>query len=158
MTPEDIVKIGCWDMYTKYISKNDDPKEILSLNEEFELTEKDALVIGVLKNVRTPHLVHRLNRYMEDVLKNKSTTHKGSPYVQLKTVLSSLDAFMEKYPGYWVPDFEYQEGLTMVKAYMDDLRTQIGSLEVIEIQMQFGVYSYVNSSQVNKLLNYNYNG
>lgn len=145
-------------MYMKYISKSKDPKEILSLNEEFELSEKDALVIGVLKNVRTPHLVHRLNRYMEDVLKSKSTTHKGSPYIQLKTIVTTLDAFMEKYPDYWVPDYEYQEGLSMVKTYIDELRTHIGTLEVIEIQMQFGVYLYVNSSHVIKLLNYNYNG
>lgn len=156
MTPEDIIKVGCWDMYVKYILKGQDPQEVLSKNEEFEITEKDALVIGILKNVRTPHLVHRLNRYLEDVLRNKSMTHKGQPYIQSKTVLGALESFLEKYPDYWSPDFEYGQGLSTVKEYITELREQFGSLTVVEIQMQFGSYPYVNSSQVNKLLNYNY--
>ena len=157
VTPDDIVKLGCWDTYCTYILKDVDPEQILLDNQEFEMKETDALVIGFLKNIRTPHLIHRCNKYMEDILRNKSTSHKGSVFIQKKTVLSSIDKFLNKYPVYWNPGPDYKEGLGLLSIYLEVLKSGVEKLQITEITGQFGVYEYVNSNQVNKLLDYNFN-
>ena len=69
ITPEDILKRGLWDYYTYYIIGNEkESQELLKNNKEFIISEKDAIVIGLLKVMETDNLIHRFNDYLIYVL------------------------------------------------------------------------------------------
>lgn len=155
LTPEDILHLGCWDNYCNFILRSKDPAKVLSDNEEFEIPETDALVIGILNVVPTPHLIHRFNNYTMDILMNKSITNKSLPFIQKKTLTTSIEKFFLKYPEYWKSEGEYTEGLKQVKAYVAELLGEIDALPVTCITNQFGTYEFINSNLVRKALKFN---
>ena len=57
--PEDIVKMCLWDHYVYYIVGSEKESErILKENKEIEISERDALVIGLLKTVQVVLQLH----------------------------------------------------------------------------------------------------
>jgi hypothetical protein len=55
---EDIVKRCLWDTFTYYIVGSEkEAEKILKENKEFERSERDAIVIGLLKVMETDNLI-----------------------------------------------------------------------------------------------------
>ena len=87
ITPEDIVKRGMWDFYTYYIIGSEkEAQELLKKNEEFILSEKDAIVIGLLKVMETDNLIHRFNDYLVHFLSIRSIKEKSDALIKKKTL------------------------------------------------------------------------
>ena len=63
--------IGTWDTYAW---------NILKTNNEFILSEKDAIVIGLLKVMETDNLIHRFNDYLMYILSIRSIKEKTDAY------------------------------------------------------------------------------
>jgi len=62
ITPEEIVKRCLWDTYVYYVVGSEKEAErMLKENVEIEVSERDALVMGLLKIVETTNLIHRFN-------------------------------------------------------------------------------------------------
>jgi hypothetical protein len=96
ISPEDIIKRGCWDSYVYYIVGSDkDAQEILKENKEFEISERDALIIGLLKVLETENLIHRFNNYIYELLVNKSSKHEDL-LIRKKTLDSAIDTIVDK--------------------------------------------------------------
>ena len=77
ISPEDIVKRCLWDSYTYYILGSEkEAEKMLKENAEVELSERDALVIGLLKVIETDNLIHKFNTYVMEFLTNKSIKEK----------------------------------------------------------------------------------
>ena len=69
VTPEDLVRRCLWDHYVYYIVGSDkEAEKILKENVEFEVSEREALVIGLLKVIETDNLIHKYNTYIEKFL------------------------------------------------------------------------------------------
>ena len=67
--PSDIVKRGLWDTYVYYVVGSEkDAEQLLLKDEEFILSERDAIVIGLLKVMETDNLIHRFNDYITHFL------------------------------------------------------------------------------------------
>ena len=63
--PEDLVRRCLWDSYVYYVLGSDkDAEQLLKENKEFEISERDALVIGLLKVIETSNLIHKFNTYV----------------------------------------------------------------------------------------------
>ena len=70
--PEDIVKMCLWDHYVYYIVGSEkEAEKLLKENKEMELSERDALVIGLLKVIETDNLIHKFNTYVMEFLTNQ---------------------------------------------------------------------------------------
>ena len=70
---EDLIRRCVWDSYVYYVLGSDkDAEQLLKENKEFEISERDALVIGLLKVIETSNLIHKFNTYVVDFLTNKS--------------------------------------------------------------------------------------
>ena len=76
--PEDIVRRCLWDNYVYYILAGSDKEaeRLLAENQEMEISEKDALVIGLLKVIDTDNLIHKFNNH---VVEPVSYTHLTLP-------------------------------------------------------------------------------
>lgn len=156
--PEELVKCGVWDSFTYYLIGDDKKSQkILEENIEFELSEKDALIIGILKVLETPNLIHRFNQFITDYLNIKSQRQVKLLLVRKKGILGVTDKFLNKYPDYWTPSSEYEKGLTELVSYLNDFRDGVEALEIHKVTDQFGTHDFINSAHVKKILSFNYN-
>jgi hypothetical protein len=154
--PEDIVKRCLWDTFTYYIVGSEkEAEKILKENAEFELSERDAIVIGLLKVMETDNLIHRFNDYLIHFLTVRSLKEKDNFLIKKKSVETSIEKFLDKFPQYWQSNIVYQQSLKDLIEYTDDLKGKISKLEIIKMTVQNISYEFYNTSAVKKLLNFN---
>lgn len=155
--PEELIKRCVWDNYVYYVLGSDkDAEKLLKENKPFEMSERDALVIGLLKSIETSNLIHKFNSYIVDFLTNKSITNDGVIVVRKKTLDFTINKFLDKFPDYWSPDFEYKKSLSELVSYIENLNIEIAKFEIIRVTDQFGIHDYVSSNNVKKVLSFNY--
>ena len=154
---EDLIRRCVWDHFVYYIIGSDkEAEKLLKKNEEFEISERDALVIGLLKVIETDNLIHRFNTYIVDFLTNKSIRDSDTLIIRKKTLESYIDKFPDKFPDYWVPDVSYKKALIDLMEYLEKIKASVADLEVIQITDQMGTYEFYNSNAVKKTLSFNY--
>lgn len=157
ISAEDIIRRCLWDNYVYYILGSEkEAEKILKENKEIEITEREALIIGLLKVIETDNLIHKFNTYVVELLTNKSIKEKDYLLVRKKTLDTSVDKFVDKFPDYWVPNSSYTKSLKELVAYIDDIKSEIEKLEVHKIVDKNITYEFYNSNSVKKLLSFNY--
>lgn len=155
--PEDLVKRCLWDNYVYYIVGSEkEAEKILNENKEIEISERDALVMGLLKIIETDNLIHKFNTHIVDLLTNKSINNTGQVLIRKKTLDSSIDRFLDKFPDYWVPDVVYKKSLTELVDYIGDFKSKVDKIEIHKVSDNFGTYDFVNSNTTKKLISFNY--
>jgi hypothetical protein len=156
--PEDIVKRCLWDHYVYYILGGSDKEaeKILRENQEIEVSEKDALVMGLLKVIETDNLIHKFNGYIMELLTNKSLKEKEMLLVRKKTFDAAVDKFVEKFPDYWEPNSLFRRGLEDLVVYVENIKKEVDCLEICKIVDKNVTYEFYNSNAVRKLLKFNY--
>lgn len=155
--PEDLIKRCVWDHYVYYVLGSDkEGEKILKENKEFEITEKDALVIGLLKTIETENLIHKFNTYIVDLLSNKSINNNQQTLLRKRTLETSVDKFLDKFPDYWTPDLVFKKSLIDLVDYIDTFKKNIEKLDIIKVTDQMGTYDFFVSNNVKKLLSFNY--
>ncbi len=156
LKPEDIVKRCLWDSYVYYVIGADkESKEILEKNEEISISERDALVIGLLKVIETDNLIHKFNNYIYELLTNKSLKQKIL-MIRKKTLEIAIDKYLSKFPDYWNPEPNWEKSLIELKEYVNNFKDSISKLEVHEFEDKNLVYELYSSTSVKKLLKFNY--
>jgi hypothetical protein len=155
--PEELVRLCLWDNYTYYILGSDkDAEKMLLENNEFEIQDRDALVIGLLKILETTNLIHKFNSFLMDLLTNKSVSYNDQVLIKKKVLESAIEKFLDKFPDYWVPDIEYKNALTDLIKYSGDFKANLDKLNNVKITDQFGTYDSYTSQSVKKLLKFNF--
>ena len=156
VTPEDLVRRCLWDHYVYYVVGSDKEGErILKENKEFEMSEREALVVGLLKVIETDNLIHKFNSYLVDFLANKSINNNNQVLIRKKALEIFVDKFLDKFPDYWIPNSVYKQSLSELVDYIDDFKIKIEK-RIQKVSDQFGTYEFVVSNNVKKLLSFNY--
>lgn len=154
---EDIVKMCLWDSYVYYIVNSDkEAEKILRENNELEISERDALVIGLLKVIETDNLIHKFNTYIVEFLTNKSIKEKDHLLVRKRTFDIAVDKFMDKFPEYWSPSIVWSKSIDEVREYVNAIKLEIEKIEIHKIVDKNVTYEFYNSNNVRKLLKFNY--
>ena len=157
VTPEDLVRRCVLDHYVYYVVGSDkEGEKILKENKEFEISERDALVIGLLKVIETDNLIHKFNTYLVDFLANKSINNNNQVLIRKKALEIFVDKFLDKFPDYWIPNSVYKQSLSELVDYIDEFKIKIEKLDIQKVSDQFGTYEFVVSNNVKKLLSFNY--
>jgi hypothetical protein len=156
ITPENIVQRCLWDVYVYYVLGSDkEAEKILKENKEFELSERDAIVIGLLKVMETDNLIHRFNDNLMHFLTVRSLKDKDGIFIKKRSIEVSIEKFLCKFPDYWIPQTNYSNSLKDLFVYIDDLKEKISKLDIKEITIQNVTYEFYNSNNIKKLLNFN---
>ena len=146
-----------WDHYVYYIIGSEkEAEKLLKENEEMELSERDALVIGLLKVIETDNLIHKFNTYVMEFLTNKSIKEKEYLLVRKKTFDLALDKFVDKFPDHWEPNSYWSRSLKELVEYVEAMKILIEKLEIHKIVDKNVTYEFYNSNNVKKLLKFNY--
>jgi hypothetical protein len=155
--PEDIVKRCCWDSYVYYVVGSEkESEQILKENKEIEMSERDALVIGLLKVIETDNLIFKFNTYIVELLTNKSIKEKELLLVRKKTFDFAIDKFLDKFPDYWEPSANYTRALKDLVDYIEAVKLVVEKLEVHKIVDKNVTYEFYNSNIIRKMLKFNY--
>ena len=155
--PEDIVKRCLWDTYVYYIVGGSDKEaqKILEENEEMIISEKDALVIGLLSVIETNNLIHKFNNHLVEILTNKSMKKKKL-MIRKKTIDDAIDNYLNKFPDYWNPSKYWTDALEELVEYINDIKEEVSKLEVVEYEDRNYTTELYSSRAVKKLLKFNY--
>lgn len=173
VTPNDLVRRGVWDTYSYYIIGTEKESEaILTANEEFVISERDAFIIGLLKTIETESVVYRFNGYINELLINKTSRERvtktvrkrtGEEDVELDMLLVRkrqldihVDNFMNKFPEYWCKDEHYKYLLAEANEYIEDFKSKLEEFELVTLTKQNITYESYNAQQVKKLLKFQY--
>jgi hypothetical protein len=153
---EDLVKRCLWDTYVYYVvgSEKEAQSQLLE-NKEFELSERDAIVIGLLKVMETDNLIHRFNDYMIHFLTVKSIKEKDDVLVKKKSLETAIEKFLDKFPDYWTPSPIYASSLKDLVEYINKLREKIDKLDIIKMTIMNINYEFYTSNSIKKMLNFN---
>jgi len=155
--PEDIVRMCLWDHYVYYVVGSEkEAEKILKENSEMELSERDALVIGLLKIIETDNLIHKFNTYVVEFLTNKSIKIDDQLLVRIKTLEFAISKFVDKFPDYWIPNVRYANSLKDLVEYVEGIKLDIEKLDVHKVVDKNVTYEFYNSNGVKKLLKFNY--
>lgn len=155
--PEDLVRMCLWDHYVYYIVGSEkEAEKILKENVEMEISERDALVIGLLKIIETDNLIHKFNTYTIEFLTNKSIKEKDSLLIRKKTFDIAVDKFVDKFPDYWEPNSTWSKSLNELVEYVEAIKQEIEKLEIHKIVDKNITYEFYNSNNIKKLLKFNY--
>jgi hypothetical protein len=155
--PEDIVRMCLWDNYVYYIVGSEkEAEKILKENAEMEIPERDALVIGLLKIIETPNLIHKFNTYVMEFLTNKSIKHNDLTLVRKRTFDLAVDKFVDKFPDYWVPNSYWSNSLKDLVDYVELMKLDIEKIEIHKVVDKNVTYEFYNSNNIKKLLKFNY--
>ena len=155
--PTDIIKMCLWDSYVYYVVGSEkEAEKILKENVEIEMSEKDALVIGLLKVIETDNLIHKFNNYIVEFLTNKSVKEKDLLLARKKVFDLAVDKFVDKFPDYWTPSLPYRKALDDLVVYVDAIKLKIEKLEIHTIIDKNISYELYNSNNIKKLLKFNY--
>lgn len=158
ITPEEIVKLCLWDSFAYYIVGSEKEAEaILIENKEFEISENDALVIGLLKVIHTDNLIHKFNQHMTDILTNKSARIDNQVYIRKNALFAAFEDYYKKFPEYWKPDLRYKKALDALLEYMAQFKAEVEEMGVFSVDVEGGVtVEYYPSRAVKKLLKFQY--
>ena len=156
ITPVDIVKRCLWDSYTSYIVGSEkEAEKLLIENKEFELSERDAIVIGLLKVMETDNLIHRFNDYLTHFLQVRSLKDKDTLLIKKKSLETNIEKFLDKFPDYWTPTTNYASSLKDLVVYIDEMKEKIEKLDIIKMTIQNVSYDFYKANDIKKMLNFN---
>ena len=159
ITPEDLIRRCVWDNYTYYILGSEKEAErILKENQQISITERDALIIGLLKVIETDNLIHKFNTYIFEILTNKSVHSPQKEYllIRKKTFDTAVDKFVDKFPDYWEPNVMWSKSLISLVESVNSIKIELEKLEIHKIVDKNVTYEFYNSNNIKKLLKYNY--
>lgn len=156
MNPSDIIKRCLWLEYKRFCLKDKKEDEIKTLildDKPIMLKEEDAFVIGLLKVVETPNLVHRFKDHIEEFLKIRSTIVNNRLYVRSLDILKEVSTFKDCFPEYFNPPFEYKKGIDDLKNFIDKLYPEIEKIQITKIPNKEGkMIDHFSSNLVKNLL------
>lgn len=155
ITPEDIIKRCLWSDYKRFCLKGKSEDNILIIIEENKpiiLKEEDAYVIGLLKIVETPNLVHRLKENMDEMLKIRSNIFNNKLYIIKSVALKEINQFVLRFPPTFKPSFEYKKGIEDLKIFSEKIYNEVDKLPTQLFQNGDKTYTYVSSNNVKDIV------
>lgn len=154
--PSDIVKRCLWDAYAYYVVGSEKVAEkLLEEDKEFELSERDAIVIGLLKVIETDNLIHRFNDHISHFLSIRSIRDKESFLIKKKSLETCIEKFLCKFPSYWEAPINYKNAMFDLISYVDQLRAKMDKIETTKVTVQNMTNDYYNTNSIKKILNFN---
>ena len=159
LLPEDLIKRCVWDSYVYYVLGSEKEGErILKENQPMDISERDALIIGLLKVIETDNLIHKFNTYITELLTNKSvhSPQKENLLIRKKTFDIAIDKFLDKFPDYWQPSAIWTNSLKELVVYIDKMKIDVETLEIYKVVDKNVTYEFYNTNNIKKLLKFNY--
>jgi hypothetical protein len=155
ITPEDIIRRCLWLDYKRFCLKEkgeEELRKVIEENKPIALNEEDAYVIGLLKIIETPNLVHRLKEHMDEVLKIRSNIFNNKLYIIKSVALKEIGQFVQRFPDGFKAPFEYKKGIEDLKVFSEKIYAEVDKLQTQTFQNGDKTYTYISSNGVKDIV------
>lgn len=152
--PSELIERCIWDEYVRFELKSKYSKseisELIIKDEEFEIKEELAFVIGLLNRIYTPYLVYKVNQALKCDLENRSVIVDKRLQINKELLEDTAEKFLRKIPeNYKSIDPEFNENLEKLKPLIDIFIYNLNNLEITKYKDA----PMVKCKQVKKLIN-----
>jgi len=151
--PSDLIERFIWDKYVYFCLNTKNKQEIAEIiekNEEFQISEEQAFVIGLTCVIYTPNVVHKFKQYIKEIIEHKSFEFENRLHLNKQILIDSARAFKNKIPKNWEStDIEFNLELQKMNDLYDLFIANVNNLLTISIQE----WPCVRSGQVKKIIN-----
>jgi hypothetical protein len=152
--PSEIVEMCVWDDYVYYcLDKDIDPNELLEEDKEFEISQKDALVCGILKVIETNNISHKFNEYVAHFLSVRSSKVNNTFMIRKNILIEHVLNFKKKFPSTYKPRISYKDEIERALGYADEFIENVNKLDITKITDKMGVHEFILTSGAKKQLN-----
>lgn len=138
LTPTDLIERCVWSKYEYFILKDmslEEKKLLVAENKEFEIDEKSAYLIGLLKTLYTDNLVHRFNEHMIESLTIKSfAINDKKAMVTRDSIYQEIYGFQKRFPAYYKPNADIESSLKELKDYCQNIVDLVSKLPITLFQ------------------------
>jgi hypothetical protein len=155
ITPEDIIKRCLWLDYKRFCLKDKNDEElklVISENKPIILKEEDAFVVGLLKIIETPNLVHRLKFHMGEILRDRSSIFNNKLFIIKSVALKEIEQFTQRFPESFKPPFEYKKGIEDLKIFSKKIYDEVDKLPTQIYMKDEKSYIYISSNNVKDII------
>lgn len=162
--PSSIIERCLWHKYEYFIldgKTKEEIEKIITSDDEFEIHEDDALIIGLLNCIETDNLRHRLNQHLLHVMSIKNVsltldkTGKTTLLIKKNTILYEIELFKKNFPESWKPNANYNHSLSELKEYMKIVIDKIENLKIHVEEVQGFKNEYIQINHLKKILKFN---
>lgn len=151
--PSDLISMFIWDKYKHFCLEDKTPTEISELikkNEEFEIDEKDAFVIGLTNVIYTNEIVYKFKQFLKETLENKSFDIDNKHFINKELLIDAIGEFGRKLPKEWKSeDPAFNKGLKELPKAIQQFDTNLNKLPTVSVQD----WPCVNYISVKKIIN-----
>lgn len=152
--PSEIIERCIWLEYERFALRGKynraEIREIIKKDEEFEIDEHTAFVIGLLNRVYTPLLSYKLNQILKADLENKSAMVDTRMHINIDVLVDTAYKFKRNFPNeYKSKDKEFNDEYERLDNIIELFVYNINNLESI---LYKGV-NMVRCRQVKKIIN-----
>ena len=151
--PSDLIERFIWDKYLYFCLNTKNRQEILEIvekNEEFEISEEHAFVIGLTCVIYTSNVVHKFKQYIKEIIEHKSFEFENRLHLNKQILIDSAKAFKNKIPKNWSSvDGGFNIELQKMSDLYDLFIVNVNNLLTTSIQE----WPCVRSGQVKKIIN-----
>lgn len=151
--PSDLIGLFIWDKYKHFCLEDKTPTEIaeiVKLDEEFEIDEKDAFVIGLTSVIYTNEIVHKFKQFLKETLGNKSFDIDNKRFINRELLIDAISEFGRKLPKEWKSkDPLFNKGLKDLPKSIQQFDSNLHKLPSTSIQD----WPCVNYISVKKIIN-----
>ena len=127
-----------------------DINKIIKDDEEFEISEDDAFVIGLTNVVYTTEVIYKFKQFLREILDNKNFEQDNRLYINKQFLLNSIQDFKNKIPKGWISDDNrLNEELTQLPDVYTAFEKGVNALITINVQE----WPCVKYAQVKKIIN-----
>jgi hypothetical protein len=156
--PSEIVQMNMFDTFSSRVCKNqEEAKQLLIEDKEFELGLNDALVMDFITCIPTDNLIYRFNLELLEFLGNRSTLQKfptkttNNEEVMMDygvVRVNGLNKIIEdyiptKYPSYWKPPINYKVRLDMLTEHIENIKEELlkkNKYTIVSMNKKFEVF------------------
>lgn len=153
VTPSDLIKRFIWDKYEDFCldgKNNAEINKIIEDNQEFEITEEDAFVIGLTNVIYTTEVIYKFKQFLREILDNKNFEQDNRLYINRQILLDCVYDFKKKIPKKWsCDDTVFNHELLQLPQVYEAFEKGVNNLTTINVQE----WPCVKYAQVKKIIN-----
>jgi hypothetical protein len=136
--PSDLISRFLWDKFEYFCLDNKSNAEIAQIiqeDQEFEISENDAFVIGLTNVIYTSEAVYKFKQYLKEILENKSFEQDKKLYINKDILVDSISDFKRKIPKNWQSqDPEFNNALASIPGLWETFIKTLAVLPTITVQ------------------------
>lgn len=158
--PSDLITRFLWDTYVYFcVDKNVDVAELIRKDEEFEISEKDAFVCGLLCVLYTDEVLYKFKQYLKEVLQNKYFSHENIisdtkiekiDYINKQVMIDAALEWSNKIPANFnITDIKFKQDFDQSIILIQEFIKQVNAVTPTVIQN----FQCIKYAKIKKIIN-----